>query len=299
MDWLNYHHLHYFWTVAREGTIARASQKLLVAQPTVSTQIKTLETVMGQPLFERRGRRLVLTATGEMVYNYANEIFSIGRELMSAVRQQGRDRSLRLLVGLADALPKLVAYELLCRAFEIDQTVQLIVREGKVESLLGELVTHQLDIVLADTPGSPITPVKTFKHPLGRSPLVVLAAPKLAAKLRRGFPQSLHDEPALLATPNVAARRALDGWFIQVDVMPRIVAEMEDSALLKVFAGEGLGFIVIPQVIVDQVCQRYHLQRVGPVEGCDEKYYAITVERRLKHPAAIAISQGARAALGH
>lgn len=297
MDWLNYHHLHYFWTVAREGTIARAAEKLMVSQPTISTQLKALETSVGEPLFDRRGRRLVLTDTGEMAYSYANEIFSIGRELMSAVRQQGRDRPLRLLAGITDSLPKLVAYELLRTAFDSDQPTQLIVREGKIESLLSDLATHQIDMVLSDTPGSPAAAVKTFNHPLGHSPIVLMAESKLARKLKRNFPESLNDAPALLPTPNMATRRALDRWFNQIDVTPRVVAEMEDSALAKVFASEGLGFIAIPRVIAEHVGDRYKLQTIGEAEGCVERFYAITVERRMKHPAAIAISEAARGKL--
>jgi LysR family transcriptional activator of nhaA len=240
------------------------------------------------------GRRLALTDTGEMVFSYANEIFSMGRELMSAVRQQGRDRPLRLLAGITDSLPKLVTYELLRPAFEIEQPTQLVVREGKVEALLSDLATHQVDVVLADTPGSPVAAVKSFNHALGSSPISLLATPKLARKLRKDFPQSLDDAPALLSTPNVASRRVLDRWFAQHNLTPRIVAEMEDSALIKVFASEGLGFVAIPEIIAEHVCERYGLDRIGPAEGCAERYYAITVERRLKHPAVIAISDAAK-----
>jgi LysR family transcriptional activator of nhaA len=294
MEWLNYHHLLYFWTVAREGTIARASEKLLLAQPTISAQIKALEASLGKDLFERRGRRLALTETGEMVYGYANEIFSIGREMLSALRQEGRDRPLRLHVGITDSLPKLVVHELLKPAYDVDRPLQLICREGKIGGLLSELATHQLDVVLADTPGSPDAAVRSYNHRLGDSSIVLIAETRLARKLKRDFPASLDDAPAVLPTPSVATRPVLDRWFTQIGVTPRIVAEVEDSALTKVFAGEGLGFIALPGVIAETVCQRYGLQVIGEAEGCSERFYAITVERRLKHPAVIALSEAAR-----
>ena len=294
MEWLNYHHLLYFWTVAREGTIARAAEKLLLAPPTISAQIKALEASLGEQLFERRGRTLVLTDTGEMVYDYANEMFSIGRELMSALRQEKRDRPLRFHVGITDSLPKLVVHKILQPAFNLDRPVQMICHEGKIEDLLGELANHHYDVVLADTSGSPLTAVQTFNHKLGDASIALLAESKLARRLRRDFPASLDDAPAILPTASVATRRALDRWFTRIEVAPRIIAEVEDSALTKVFASEGLGFMAVPSVIADSVCTRYGLKEIGRAEDCVERFYAITVERRIKHPAAIAITQAAR-----
>lgn len=294
MEWLNYHHLMYFWTVAREGTIAKASEKLMLAPPTISAQIKSLEAALGEKLFERRGRTLVLTDTGEMVYDYANEMFSIGREMISALRQEKRDRPLRFHVGITDSLPKLVVHKILQPAFDMDRPVQLICHEGKIESLLGELANHHLDVVLTDSPGSPLTAIQTFNHKLGDAAISLLAEPKLARKLKRDFPASLDDAPAVLPTASVATRRALDRWFEQIEVTPRIIAEVEDSALTKVFAGEGLGFMAVPAVIAESVCNRYGLKEIGTAEECVEHFYAITVERRIKHPAAIAITQAAR-----
>ena len=294
MEWLNYHHLMYFWTVAREGTIAKASEKLMLAPPTISAQIKSLEAALGEKLFERRGRTLALTDTGEMVYDYANEMFSIGREMISALRQEKRDRPLRFHVGITDSLPKLVVHKILQPAFDMDRPVQLICHEGKIESLLGELANHHLDVVLTDSPGSPLTAIQTFNHKLGDAAISLLAEPKLARKLTRDFPASLDDAPAVLPTASVATRRALDRWFEQIEVTPRIIAEVEDSALTKVFAGEGLGFMAVPAVIAESVCNRYGLKEIGTAEECVEHFYAITVERRIKHPAAIAITQAAR-----
>lgn len=294
MEWLNYHHLLYFWTVAREGTIARASEKLLLAPPTISAQIKSLEASLGEKLFERRGRRLVLTDTGEMVYDYANEMFAIGRELISALRQEKRDRPLRFHVGITDSLPKLVVHRVLQPAFGLGRPVQLICHEGKIEALLSELATHQLDVVLADSPGSPLAAVQTFNHKLGDAPIALLAESKLARRLKHNFPMSLDDAPAVLPTANVATRRALDRWFAQIDVTPQIIAEVEDSALTKVFAAEGLGFMAVPSVIAQAVCDRYGLREIGQADECVERFYAITVERRIKHPAAIAITKAAR-----
>ncbi len=294
MEWLNYHHLLYFWTVAQEGTIARASEKLMLSQPTISTQIKSLEATLKEKLFVRRGRRLALTETGELVYGYANEIFSIGRELQSALRQQGRDRPLRLTVGITDALPKLVVHELLRPAFNLNRPIQLTCREGKLIPILADLASHQLDVALADTPAGETANIKTFNHLLGEAPLVFVAEEAMARKLKRQFPHSLDDAPVLLPTPNFSVRRQLDRWFNRKDVSPRIVAEIEDSALTKVFAGEGMGFIAVPQVIEQNVYERYGLHRIGQADDCYERFYAITVERRLKHPAVIAISEVAR-----
>lgn len=297
MEWLNYHHLLYFWTVAREGTIARAAEKLLLAQPTISGQIKALEASLGQPLFERRGRKLALTETGEMVYGYANEIFSVGRELMTAVRQHGADRPLRFHVGVTDSIPKLVVHEMLRPAFNVERPLQLTCHEGKLPALLSDLAIHQLDVVLADRPGDENTAVKSFSHRLGESQTLVMAAAELARSLKPRFPESLNDAPALLPTAGFALRRRLDRWFAKTGVTPRIVAEIEDSALTKVFAAEGRGFIAVPQVMADLVRKRYGLRVVGPAEGCDERFYAVTVERRLKHPAVLAISDAARSSL--
>jgi len=298
MDWLNYHHLLYFWTVAKEGTIAKAADKLMLAQPTISSQIKALEASLGEKLFERRGRRLAMTETGEMVYGYAEEIFSVGRELQNAVRQRGRDRPLRVTLGITDSLPKLVIHELLRPILDMKRPVQLTCREGKLAPMLGDLASHQLDVVLAHTRGAETLAIKTYNHKLGSSPLILMARDDLANKLKRRFPESLDQAPALLPTPNFSIRQSIERWFVERDVTPQIVAEIEDSALIKAFAGEGMGFIAVPKMIEDEVRHRYGLHLIGEAEGCVEEYFAITVERRLRHPAVVALSEAAREMLG-
>jgi LysR family transcriptional activator of nhaA len=297
MEWLNYHHLYYFWTVAREGSIARAAETLRLASPTIHAQIRTLEASLGQPLLVRRGRGLVPTDVGRVVLGYADDIFSIGRELMTAVKQQATDRPLRFSVGVVDSVPKVVAKELLKPALQLDPPAYLVVREGKLEPLVAELAAHRLDMVLADHPYSAPSTIRIFHHRLGECGLTFLAAPPLAAKLRRGFPRSLDGAPALLPADNTAMRSTLESWFESIGVRPQVLAEFEDSALLKVFGSDGRGFFAVPSVGVDVVARSHRVRVVGTTEDCRERFFALSAERRLKHPAVVEISRTARADL--
>lgn len=295
MEWLNYHHLLYFWTVAREGSIARACERLHLAQPTISAQIRALEKSLGEPLFERSGRRLVLTEVGRLVYRYADEIFTLGRELRDTIK--GRPvggRPLRLRVGVADALPKQVAYRLLEPALRLDEPLQIICFEGKPDSLLADLALHALDIVLSDTPLGPGAKVRAFSHQLGECGVTVMGTPAVIQRLQGEFPASLNDAPMLLPTDNTTLRRSLEQWFDGLGLRPRIVAEFEDTALLKVFGQAGLGLFVIPSVVEAEVRQQYQVEVVGRTEAIRERFYAISIERKLKHPAVLAISEVAR-----
>ena len=215
MDWLNYHHLLYFWTVAREGSIARAAKELRLASPTVHAQIRTLERNLGQQLLVRRGRGLSLTDAGRVVLGYADEIFSLGRELLTAVKQQqpAADRPVRFNVGVVDSVPKTVAKELLKPALHLEPPAHLTVREGKLEQLVAELATHRLDMVLADHPYNAPSTIRIFHHRLGECGVTFFAAAPLAAKLKRKFPKSLDGAPALLPTENTAMRSSLESWF--------------------------------------------------------------------------------------
>lgn len=294
MDWLNYHHLLYFWTVAREGSIARAAQELNLAQPTISTQIKQLEASLGEDLLVRQGRGLALTATGELVYAYANEIFSLGRELVGAVRLGVTDRPLRLNVGLVDAVPKTLASELLRPALELPRPVHLVVLEGKLEDLVADLAVNRLDMVLSDARVKGQMHQKIFHHPLGACGVSILAGAGLAEELRPGFPASLDGAPALLPTENTALRRSLQRWFAGQDLQPHTVAEVEDGALIKDLAQGGFGFIGVPDLVVPTVCRRHDLQLIGPAEGCREEMWAISMQRRLTHPAVQAVTEANR-----
>ena len=229
MDWLNYHHLRYFWTVAEEGSLRKAAEKLHVSPPSISAQLGELEEALGEKLFRRSGRSKVLTDAGQVASRYAEEIFTLGRELVNAVKLRPTAQALRLYVGVADSFPKLVTREILKPVFAMSQPVHVICREGKLEDLLGQLAVHRLDIVLADEPASSSTNFKTYNHSLGETGTTFCAERKLAAKLKRHFPKSLNDAPALLPTENTSLRRALEIWFREQEIQPRIVAEFEDS----------------------------------------------------------------------
>jgi LysR family transcriptional activator of nhaA len=297
MEWLNYHHLLYFWAVAREGSIVRASTYLRLAQPTISKQISVLEEAFGEQLFTRVGRNLILTDFGRLVYRYADEIFALGRELSDTVRGRPVGRPLRLAVGVTDVLPKLIAYHLLEPALHLAEPVQLICREGKLEGLLTDLVSYSLDVVLADTPVSPIIKVRAFNHLLGECGVTFLGSPALVAMYAAGFPGSLDNAPILLPTMNTSLRQSLDHWFEAVQVHPQVMGEYEDSALLKVFGQRGLGIFALPSVIAADVQQQYGVGLIGQVDAIHERFYAITVERRLKHPAVVAIAEAAHSKL--
>lgn len=294
MDWLNYHHLLYFWMVAKEGGISRAAEKLHLAQPTLSSQIQKLEKSMGTNLFDRVGRSMVLTETGQMVYRYADEIFALGRELTDALAGLPSRDSLKLTVGVPDVLPKLVVYRLLKPAIEIGEQVQLVCYEGKLGELLADLALHRLDIVLADSPVTPATHIRAFNHLLGESGVTIFGNPDLAKQHKRRFPQSLHGARMLLPTQNTSLRRALEQWFDATDIRPQVVHEFEDSAILKVFGQHGEGLFAAPSAIEPEICQQYGVQVAGRIEEVKERFYAISVERRLKHPAVVAISNAAR-----
>ena len=297
MEWLNYHHLRYFWTTAKEGSLARAAAKLRVSQPSISGQIRELEAAFGEKLFRRAGRNNVLTDAGHVVFGYADEIFALGAEMMNAVRQRPGSRTLRLYVGVADSFPKLVTNEILKPVFTLPQEVHAICREGKMENLLALLAAHRLDIVLADEPPASNTNFRVFNHPLGETGTTFLAEEKLAAKLKRRFPASLQDAPALLPTENTALRRSLETWFRAKDVRPRVVAEFEDLALMKIMAAEGRGFIAVPSLVAKDAMAHYHFRMIGRADDCRLEFHAITAERRIVHPAVARITDKARAML--
>ncbi len=297
MEWLNYHHLRYFWVVAKEGSLKRAAERLHVSQPSISEQIHELEAALGEALFRRVGRSNVLTDAGQIVLRYAEEIFGLGAELVRAVKQRPGLPSLRFYVGVADVLPKLVVNEILRPVLAKLPTLHIICREGKMEDLLAQLAAHRLDIVLADEPAPSSVMFRTFTHLLGESGICFCAAPAAAARLRKGFPGSLHEAPALLPSDNTALRRVLEQWFQRQGIRPRVVAEFEDAALMSVMAGDEKGFTVVPTVVAQEAITRYRLQHIGSTEECKEQFYAITAERRIVHPAAVAITEDARARL--
>lgn len=294
MDWLNYHHLLYFWVVAREGSIVRAAAQLHLAPPTVSAQISRLERSLGAKLFQRAGRNLHLTDTGRTVYRYAEEIFTLGRELSDVVKGRPAGRPLRFTVGVPDSLPKLIVFRLLQPALALPEPIRLVCQEGKFDDLVAGLATHDLDLVLSDRPMPPSVRVKAFSHALGQCGVAFFATPKLARRLRRRFPHSLADAPLLLPSDTTALRRLLDQWLDEHGIRPTIAGEFQDSALLKVFGQEGLGVFPAPAAIVDEIERQYRVRHIGTLDELHERYYAISVERRLKHPAVVVISSVAK-----
>ena len=296
MEWLNYHHLFYFWTVVREGSIVRAAESLRLSQPTISSQIRALEARFGQPLFARVGRRLVPTDTGQMVFRYADEIFAIGRELVATVEGNSPGRPLRFVVGVTDAMSKLVAYRLLAPALQLPDPIRIVCRENSVERLLAALAIHDVDLVLSDTPVPPTVRVQAYSHLLGESEIAFFAAPTLADRLRRRFPASLTGAPVLWPGEGTVLRRQLDEWIQREGVRPSIVGEFADSALIKVFGEHAAGAFAAPALLAKDLRRAHGVVSIGRVAGVRERFYAISPERRITHPAVSAIASQARTA---
>ena len=294
MEHLNYHHLRVFWTVAREGGVTRASEKLHVSQPTVTTQVRALEQALGQKLFTRSGRRLVLTDLGRSAYRYADEMVGLGQELVDRMKGGSPGREIRLTVGIADVLPKLIAYRILEPALRLPETVRVEGIEDTPERLLAELAVFGLDVVLADAPVGPAVRVRAYNHLLGECAVSVFGAERLARGYRRGFPRSLDGAPFLLPRTHSALRLALDDWFEREGVRPHIVGEFDDSALMKALGQAGLGLFPAPSPIAGEVCRQYDVRSIGTARSVRQRFYAITVDRKIKHPAVIAICESAR-----
>jgi LysR family transcriptional activator of nhaA len=294
---LNYRHLRVFWVVAREGGVTRASRKLNVSQPTVTAQIRALEASLGQRLFARSGRGVVLTDAGRSVHRYAEEILGLGQELVDTMHGRSPERTLRLTVGVAMVVPKLIAYRIMEPALRLGTAVRLECLEDTPERLLGELASFALDLVLADTPVGPTTNVRAYSHLLGECPLSLFGTERLAREYRPGFPRSLNGAPFLLPRRNSAVRLSLDEWFEREGVRPRILGEFEDSSLMKAFGQTGLGLFPAPAPTEVEVRRQHRVRLVGRLESVRQRFYAITIERRLKHPAVVAISQAARSKL--
>lgn len=300
LDWLNYHHLHYFWVTAREGSLTRAAERLRLAPSTVSSQIKSLEDSLGVPLFERKGRGLVLTPTGDLVAGYADDIFALGREMSDAVRVGAAGRPVRLRVGAVSILHKLVVYRLLVPALELDShTVQLSCIEDRSEALVAELALHHLDLVLSDAPVSLARNVNATIRLLGSCGVHVFGIPTLAERYADGFPGSLEGAPMLFPSEGTTVRRLLEQWIEDAGVTPHMVAEISDSALMKAFGHQGVGLFLAPSLIAEDVQETYGVVSLGELPGLAESFYAITMQRRLENPAVEAIVRVAESSLEH
>lgn len=294
---LNYHHLRSFWAVAREGSIAKACAVLKVSQPTVSEQLHSLARAMGAELFIRDGRRLQLTDTGRLMLDYADEIFSLGRELHQALSSRSSVRSIPVVVGISDAVSKLIACRLIAPALRLPDPVQVTVQEDSHDVLLQRLSAHALDLVISEAPLESHLRIRAYNHLIGESPLAVFGAP-VFAKLARGFPRSLSGAPLLAGLPNSPQRRAWDAWCIDQAVQPRVVAQLQDSALLKTMGQAGFGLFAGPDVIADDICRTFGVRVIGRVPALRLRHYAISLDRRLSNPALVAILGGGKNLFG-
>lgn len=294
VEWLNYHHLLYFWMVAKKGSIARACEELRLAQPTISGQLRSLEESLGEKLFLRQGRRLVLTEAGQVVFRYAEEIFALGNELTDVLKGRPHNRPLRLIVGVSDLIPKLIAYRILEPALKLKGGVQIECYEDTPEKLLLNLSAHELDLVLTDSPANSAVRVRVFSHLLGSSGVALFASPKLANFYRKRFPDSLTAAPFLLPMKNSALRQIMDEWFETHSIRPRILGEFQDTALLSAFGQAGAGIFAAPVAIEREVRTRYGVAKLGELGTRVTEYYAISAERKIKHPAATVIAEVAK-----
>ena len=294
MATLNFKHLRYYWAVARTGSIARAAEQLHLAPHSISGQLKEFEASLGVDLFRRVGRNLELTDAGQRILSYAEDIFSIGDELLDALRDQMAKKALTFRVGIADSVSKAVAYRLVEPALNLEEPVRLICREGRLASLLAELSIHKLDMIIADRPMPAHLNVRGYNHLLGESGLSVFGTRSLAKTLAGKFPASIRKAPFLLPGEDVAIRPKLLQWLEANDLRPNIVGEFDDSALMQAFGQAGVGLFVAPTAIVDHVCKQYKVTEIGRIDSVVEQLYAITTERQITHPAVVAISRAAR-----
>ena len=282
---LNYKHLHYFWVVAQEGSITRAAERLGVAVQTISGQLSLLERQLGKALFNSQGRGLVLSEAGRPALGFADQIFQLGDALVEAVQTSDSESTLRLRAGISDGIPKLLAYRLLSSVTSMPVDVRLICDEGEFETLLADLALHRLDVVLTDRAAPVGGNLKVFSKRLGDFENALFASPELAERYRPGYPQSLDGAPILLPTRHNAIRGRIDRWLESTGIRPKIVAEFEDSALLNTFGRGGLGIFPSPLALADQIAAQLNAQALGPMTGVSEQIYAISNERRIRHPA--------------
>lgn len=286
---LNFRHLYYFWVVAKEGSVTRAAERLDVAVQTISAQLGLLEQAVGKALLAPQGRRLVLTEAGRVALGYADQIFLLGEQLQDVLTETDVGQTMRLTVGLSDSMPKLTAARLLEAALKLPQKVKLICHEDDFESLLGDLSVHKLDVILTDRPVPSGTTLRVFSHLLGETELMLFGVPELAQRYHEGFPASLNGAPLLLPTRNHAIRGRIDHWFESHDVRPDVVGEFDDNALLNTFGRHGTGLFPAPSALEADVREQLGALPVGELAQVREQFYAISNERKIKHPAVEAI----------
>jgi len=292
---MNYKHLYYFWWVAKAGGVVKAGEQLHITPHTISGQIGILEDDLGVPLFAKRGRNIELTEVGKLAFGYANDIFALGSELEESVRNyQGGLHPIEFRIGVADAVPKMIACRLIEPATRLDESVRIVCLESKLEHLLKELAAHRLDLVVAGAPIPHSMSVRAYNHRLGESGMSFFAAGRLLKSLKGKFPACLNGAPMMFPTVDVAVRSALDRWLEKNKLRPRLVGEFDDSALMKAFGKRELGVFIGPTVIESEIETQYRAKVIGRTKEITEEFFAISVERRVKHPCVVAIAEASR-----
>ncbi len=293
---LNFRHLHYFWVTAQEGSFTRAAERLGIAVQTVSAQIARLEASLGAALLAPQGRRLVPTEAGKIALGYAEQIFPLADRLVESLRESGGEGVLRLAVGIVDALPKLIAHRFLSAATATGgaaRPLRLICEEGDFEDLVADLALHRFDVVLADRPATASASLRVYNHPLTVCEIALFGVPALADRCREDFPARIGDLPVLLPARGNALRARLEQWFAVREIRPRVAGEFEDTALMMTFGRRGLGLFPAPAILAADIEAQYGAIAAGELAGVREEYYAITAERRIRHPAVEAILRAA------
>jgi LysR family transcriptional activator of nhaA len=294
---LNYRQLHYFWVVAKTGSIVRASEQLNLTPQTISGQISLLEQTFGVDLFRRVGRQLELTEAGRLTLPYAEQMFQLGGELEALLRAQPNEQQILFRIGVADVVPKSIVYRLIAPTMALAEPVRITCREDKLERLLADLAIQRLDLVISDSPMPSHLDIKGYSQKLGECGISFFATQALAERYGPNFPRGLQGAPLLIPGQETVVRNRLMRWFAEQNVQPRIIGEFDDSALMKAFGKSGSGIFIAPSVIADEVQAQYGVQMIGQTDAVTESFYAISVERKVKHPGIIAITEGARRGL--
>lgn len=294
MAQLNYHHLYYFYIIAREGSIVNAAKLLHLTPQTISGQLTAFESYLNVQLFDRKGKRLVLNEMGKIAFSYADDIFSLGSELQQAFHTQQSGQQVVFTVGITDSIPKVFSFDLLSKSFELEEDIRLICREGDLDSLIADLALSKLDLIVSDRPLTPGTPVKAYSHLLGETGLTFYSHKKNARRLTPKFPHSMDGEPFLICGDKSTQKLNLMAWFDELQIKPHIMAEFDDSALLKFFGQSGYGIFCTPSIIEDHVVDQYKVSIIGRTREVSERFYGISPERKIKHPGAKHLVDAAR-----
>ena len=291
---LNYRQLHYFWVVAKTGSIVRACEQLNLTPQTISGQISLLEQTYGIELFQRVGRQLELTEAGRQTLPFVEQMFQLGGELELMLRAQPNEQQILFRVGVADVVPKSIVYRLIAPTMELSEPMRITCREDKLERLLADLAIQRLDLVISDSPMPSHLDIKGYSQKLGECGISFFATAQLATLYGQDFPRSLHGAPLLIPGPETVVRSRLQRWFAEQQIQPRLVGEFDDSALMQAFGQSGSGIFIGPSVIADEVKRQYGVELIGQTDAVTESFYAISVERKVKHPGIVAITEGAR-----